>query len=74
MPFFVLYFFLLNFLFIFVIYLKQNNMKNPKTYNDLNNLQLSYMRDANMLHACGYPDDLFDDLYREFAKHLKEKK
>jgi len=48
-------------------------MKNPKTYNDLNNLQLSYMRHTNMLYACDYPDDLFDDLYREFAKHLQEK-
>lgn len=49
-------------------------MKNPKTYNDLNNLQLSYMRDTNMLNACGYPDDLFDNLYREFAKNLQQKK
>ena len=48
-------------------------MKNPKTYKDLNNLQLCYMRDANMLRAIGYPDDLFDGLYRAYAKSLKEK-
>jgi hypothetical protein len=47
-------------------------MKNPKTYRDLNSLQLCYMRDVEMLQSQGYPDDLFDELYKVYAKHLKQ--
>lgn len=40
---------------------------------DLNPLQINYLETSAMLKACGYPDDLLDDLFREIAKGIREK-
>jgi len=40
---------------------------------DLNPLQINYLETSAMLKAVGYPDDLFDDLFREIAKGIREK-
>jgi len=47
--------------------------KNKMKLEDLNPLQINYLETAAMLKACGYPEDLFDDLFRELAKAKREK-
>jgi len=49
------------------------SIKKPIKLEDLNSLQINYLKTASMLKACGYPDDLLDDLFREIAKAIREK-